>query len=103
VTMYVDLLARALDDRNLAVGPGSYDALLADLVNSWGQLLACEIRGTPSAAEALARELSYDGALIRFCHALHVPTEPARFARPSQERARLERALAERGVTVDPR
>ncbi len=44
--------------------------------------------------EALARELSYDGALIRLCESLDVPTTPDRFANPVRERARLERELA---------
>jgi len=101
VAIYVDLLTRALDDLPAEAGTRSDGELLADVLNSRVQLLAYASRGTPSAAEALAHELSYDGALIRFCESLHVPTDPERFASPSRERARLERALAERGYAVD--
>jgi hypothetical protein len=101
VAMYVDLLTRALDDLPGEAGPRTDDELLADVLISREQLLAYADRGTPSAAEALAYELSYDGALIRFCESLDVPTDPERFASPSQERARLEQALAERGYAVD--
>jgi hypothetical protein len=100
MTMYVDLLSRALDGSPSVSAAESDDALWADLVNSWAQLLASETRGTPSAPEALAAELSYDGALIRFCEALDVPTAPERFANPLEERARLEQALAARGFSV---
>jgi len=54
--------------------------------------LARPFIGTP-VVEALARELSYDGALIRLCESLDVATTPDRFANPVRERARLEREL----------
>jgi hypothetical protein len=98
--MYVDLLTRALDDLPEEEAPRSDDELLADVLISREQLRSYAARGTPSAAEALAHELSYDGALIRFCESLDVPTDPERFASPPRERARLEEALAERGYTV---
>jgi hypothetical protein len=101
VAMYVDLLTQALDEIPGETGPRSDHQLLADVLNSREQLLAYAARGTPSTAEALALELSYDGALIRFCESLRVPTDPERFASPSRERARLEQALAERGYAVD--
>ncbi len=53
-------------------------------------------------AEALARELAYDGALIRLCESLDVATAPDRFANPVHERERLERELAARGVALPP-
>jgi hypothetical protein len=101
--MYVDLLTRALDDLPEEEDPRSDDELLADVLISREQLRAYAARGMPSAAEALAHELSYDGALIRFCESLDVPTDPERFASPSRERARLEEALAERGYAVGGR
>ena len=76
------------------------DVLLADLVHSRARLRAADGRLTAPVAEALARELSYDEALIRLCETLEVPTTPARFAHPVGERARLERELAARGVAV---
>jgi predicted kinase len=96
--MYVDLLTRALgkgEERRR-----SDDLLMADLVHSRARLRATN--GTTSVAEALARELSYDGALIRLCQALEVPATAARFANPERERARLERELLVHGLVFPP-
>ena len=96
--MYSDLLTRAL-------GRGeeehrSDELLLADLVDSRVRLHG---PGAPApVAEALARELSYDGALIRLCASLHVPAAPAWFESPRRERARLERELLRRGILLPP-
>ena len=70
----------------------------ADLVGSRARLRATGV-ATP-VAEALARELSYDGALIRLCAALDVRATPAWFDSPERERARLERELAHRGIRL---
>ena len=96
MVIYTDLLTQALG--NDEVGRRSNDLLLADLVHSRARL--CSASGTTPVAEALARELSYDGALIRLCTALEVPATPARFANPEHERSRLEQELGERGVAL---
>jgi hypothetical protein len=96
VVMYRDLLTQAL-------GPGedgrrSEDLLLAELVDSRVRLHSTG--AAAPVAEALARELSYDGALIRLCESLHVRATPAWFDSPRQERARLEKELARRGIRL---
>jgi hypothetical protein len=92
MVMYVDLLTRALGTGEEGHS-SDVDLLLADLVHSRARLRATERElGTP-VVEALARELSYDGALIRLCESLDVATTPDRFANPVRERARLEREL----------
>jgi predicted kinase len=96
--MYVDLLTRALGKGE--EGRRSDDLLMADLVYSRARLRATN--GATTVAEALARELSYDGALIRLCQALEVPATPAQFANPERERARLERELVLRGLAFPP-
>lgn len=95
--MYVDLLTQALGEEE--GGRRSPDLLLADLAHSRARLRATEA-ATP-VAEALARELSYDGALIRLCESLAVPADPENFASPERERARLEQALRAHGVSLD--
>jgi hypothetical protein len=96
--MYSDLLTRALGKERAV--HRSNDLLLADLVRSRARLRAEDTAVTP-ADEALARELTYDGALLRLCESLDVPAAtPAGFTNPKQERARLERELVERGVTL---
>jgi hypothetical protein len=96
--MYRDLLVQAL-----GTGGGesrSDDLLLADLVDSRARLQATGMAAP--VAEALARELSYDGALIRLCICLDVRTTAAWFDSPGRERARLERELARRGIRLPP-
>jgi hypothetical protein len=94
--MYRDLLTQA-------VGSGeewhrSGDLLLADLVDSRARLHTTG--AAAPVAEALARELSYDGALIRLCASLDVRAAPAWFDSPLQERSRLERELGRRGIVL---
>jgi hypothetical protein len=96
--MYVDLLTRALGTGEASIR--SNDLLLANLVDSRARLRDVDGGSTNSAAESLARELSYDGALIRMCEALSVPASAARFSNPPQERQRLELELAALGVSL---
>jgi hypothetical protein len=95
--MYSELLSWALDEGE---EHRSDDLLLADLVDSRVRLGAAG----PAApvAEALARELSYDGALIRLCESLEVRATPEWFESPGRERARLERELLRRGILLPP-
>jgi hypothetical protein len=94
--MYRDLLLQALGDDGEK--NRTDDLLLADLMDSRARLHATG----PAApvAEALARELSYDGALIRLCVCLDVRATPVWFDSPERERARLERELALRGIRL---
>jgi hypothetical protein len=96
--MYSELLSKALDKGEAR--DRSDDLLLADLVDSRVRLHAAG----PAApvAEALARELSYDGALIRLCASLAVRATPDWFESPRRERARLERELLRRGILLPP-
>ena len=94
--MYSDLLTRALG--NGEEGHRSDDLLLADLLQSRARLHdGC---ATIPVAEALAREVSYDGALVRLCRSLGVATAPGRFANPRRERARLEHALSQHHIAL---
>jgi len=94
--MYRDLLTQALDTHD--EGPMPDDLLLAELVDLRARLDATGA-ATP-VTEALARELSYDGALIRLCASLEVRATPAWFDSPERERARLEHELARRGIRL---
>ncbi len=96
--MYVDLLTQALG--KCEEGRRSDDLLLADLVQSRARLRAG--RSKVPLHEALAREVSYDGALIRLCRSLSLETEPGCFADPARERARLERELSRHGISLPP-
>jgi hypothetical protein len=97
MVIYVDLLTQALGTDEAI--PRSSDLLLADLVQSRDRLRAAD---SGSAAEALARELSYDGALIRLCTSIQVAASPSGFTNPPAERARLEHLLSDSGLELDP-
>ena len=89
--MYVDLLTRALGKGE--EGHRSNDLLLADLVHSRARLRATEEDTRIPVAEALARELSYDAALIRLCESLR-GADRARLLHPPGPRARPAGARA---------
>ena len=77
--MYRDLLTQALGTDE--EGRRSDDLLLADLVESRARL---QMTGAAApVAEALARELSYDGALIRLCESVKVRATPSGTTAPS--------------------
>jgi hypothetical protein len=96
--MYSDLLTRTLGTDE--GGQKSDDLLLADLVDSRVRLHVAA--AAAPVAEVLARELSYDGALIRLCESLEVRATPEWFDSPRRERARLERELLRRGILLPP-
>jgi hypothetical protein len=96
VVMYSDLLTQALGKGGDENRPD--DLLLVDLVDSRARLHATG--AAAPVAEALARELSYDGALIRLCASLDVRAAPAWFDSPERERARLEHELVHRGIRL---
>jgi hypothetical protein len=50
---------------------------------------------------AIADELEYDIALIRFARLLGIPTDASSFSQPGVERERLERELELHGIRVD--
>ncbi len=52
-------------------------------------------------AVRLARQVSYDIALMRLASAVGITTDPSRFDEPGRERARLEAALDDLGMTLD--
>jgi hypothetical protein len=96
VVMYRDLLTQALGNDEEESRPE--DLLLAELVDSRVRL---HVTGAAApVAEALAREVSYDGALIRLCASLHVRATAEWFDSPRNERARLEGELARRGIRL---
>src|ERR1700761_346416 len=51
---------------------------------------------------AIAREIEYDVTLIRLCRSRGISCDPAGFARPIDERDRLERALLSEGLGDGP-
>jgi hypothetical protein len=96
--MYVDLLTVAMSG-DVPVAPTSSE-LLAVALQRREQLLK-DGNGPTRAEERLAHEVAYDRTLISLCTSVGLDAEPARFANPKTERARLEGKLLEVGVDLN--
>jgi hypothetical protein len=104
MSMYTQLLDAAVGQRGpdapLTTKHGALDALRhrrRDLIG--GVLPATDPDAVPV---MLAREIAYDLALLELAELMGIGTDLLRFEQPWQERARLEEALRERGVTTPP-
>ena len=71
--------------------------LLAHLIECRGRL---EVGTDSAAADAVARELSYDLALVRLCRHLGIQEVTAGYAQPLHERRRLEDQLRAAGLDL---
>lgn len=103
VSMYSHLLCSALDTpRPSDDAPTAGDAL-SELVRCRTRLSAgVSFRNRPEwALPAVADQLAYDVALVGFSQRLGVAVDVLGFDRPGRERARLERALVARGISLD--
>jgi hypothetical protein len=104
MSMYTELLDAAFGQRApVLVHPTETDALSA--VRRCRCALDQDMppRTDPDAVPVvLAREIGYDVALLELAGLLGIATDPSRFEQPRHERARLEEAFRERGVTLDP-
>ena len=103
MSMYTHLLDAAFGQRApVLVRPTEHDAL--DAVRRCRGELA---RDTPPATDpdavpvVLAREISYDVALLELAEVLGIETDPSRFEQPRHERARLEQLFSDLGIALE--
>jgi hypothetical protein len=99
MAMYIQLLSAVLLSESHEAAPLAELILQARMHRH--QMLMAADHSRASAEWNLAYDVTYDCALIRLCLALGIPTTPASFGRPRDERARLEQALAEAGVDLE--
>jgi hypothetical protein len=97
MSMYVDLLAGALDTR-LEVLTG--DDLVGHVVLCRSEMLASAPYKETSAYTALATEVAYDRALLKLCQAKNIEVLASDFAHPACERRRLETELMGAGINL---
>jgi hypothetical protein len=98
MSMYVELLSAVLAGEDAM--PETADVLLDVAVACRARMLGSKAGVTVSAKHALAYEIAYDRALVNLCAVGGIDVDPGRFAHPGEERARLERSLAETGVDL---
>jgi hypothetical protein len=104
MTMYVEMLTISLDSDGPS--PMRRDWLTERAIACRDRMFASRLQMSGcDSAQRLAYELAYDRALIDLSTANGIEVGPERFAHPREERARLERVLAEGGVylrTLNP-
>jgi hypothetical protein len=104
MSMYTELLHAAVGDRGPVVLRPTRDSALYALRRSRREL----DEGTPPVTDpdavpvVLAREVAYDVALVDLAELMGIETDLQRFEQPRLERARLEEALRESGITSRP-
>ena len=95
--MYADLLTNALASWDGELSAGAlFDHVLASRIEM--------LSATPSPGDdaylTLAKEITYDRALIKLCATHGIDARAVDFAHPSEERSRLERTLTDHGVNL---
>jgi hypothetical protein len=103
MSMYTHLLDAAFGQRGPVLVRPTEDSAL-DTVRRCRRELARDTPATdPDAVPVvLAREISYDVALLELAEVLGVETDPSRFERPPHERARLEQLFLDLGIALQP-
>ena len=102
-SLYSDLLDAALRERDQSEGAPSNGEALARLVR-YRHEVVWKQRSTSDRASttpALADQMAYDVALIRYARSLGIDCDSEGFGSPQDERQRLERALASRGIPLE--
>jgi hypothetical protein len=100
MSMYTQLLDAALHQVPIN-GSGQKRVAVAEVQRCRSQLQrGAEDVDPDTLSAALALQIGYDVALLRLAGLIGIESDPSRFERPQYERARLEGALAERGISL---
>ena len=97
MSMYVDILSSALD---IWVDELAGPALIDYAMSCRAEMLGAGPHCGATAYSSLAAEIAYDRALIKLCETIGVTVMATSFAYPREERARLERSLANSGIDL---
>jgi hypothetical protein len=102
--MYTQLLDAAFGQRAPVQTRPTRRSALDAVRRSRGELEDLLSPGTQADADAvpvvLAAEIGYDVALLELAQVMGIASDPSRFERPIDERARLEQALRDRGIAL---
>ena len=102
MSMYTQLLRAALE-LPLARAGDDRDTVFDRMVRQRRELQQTlrPDQDPDTVAALLARQASYDVALMRLASEVGITTDPSRFDEPGRERARLEKALDGLGLSLD--
>jgi hypothetical protein len=106
MSMYSDLLAASLEgtspEDTSVPAQAATGEMLVHLLECRHRLVAVADPARPPTSPAdLAVHLDYDRALVTFCRARGIHTDPSRFAVLHRERRRLEEELLGLGVDLE--
>ncbi len=103
-SIYVELLEATLGEREPSLRSLSASEALAELVRRRRRVVWTGSSPVERdwAAAALADQVAYDSALIRYSRRLGIDCDPRRFGVPGPERQRIEHALESRGIPLGP-
>ena len=100
MVMHSELLAASLDESQTPEDAAAGEMLVM-LIASRRRLTGDSQRAlAPKSAADLAVHLDYDRALITFCRARGIESDPSRFSDLHHERSRLEGELERMGVDL---
>jgi hypothetical protein len=104
MSMYTQLLGAALDERHPLEAGASRHAAVAQVRRCRHDLETGTPAGLDPAAVpvVLALHVGYDVALIELASMMGIHSDPRRFEQPLRERERLEAALGDLGISLDP-
>jgi hypothetical protein len=100
-SLYSDLLDAALRAQGQSEGAPSSGEALAQLVRRRHEVIWNQPSGQASTTPALADQMAYDMALIGYARSLGIDCDSEDFGSPQDERRRLERVLASRGIPLE--
>jgi hypothetical protein len=103
-SIYVELIEAALSEREQLEPVPSASEALAQLVGCRRKVIWSESPQIDQgwAISALADQVAYDIALIRYARCIGIDCDPRHFGFPGAERRQIERMLASRGIPLDP-
>jgi hypothetical protein len=103
MSMYTQLLSAAFGQCSPGAAGATEHGAVDKVLRCRSELECALPSSEPDAVSAvLALEVAYDVALLQLAGVVGVESDPDRFVQPLLERARVEGALRERGISLEP-
>jgi hypothetical protein len=101
MSMYTQLLSAAMDQCPPEAAAATERGAVDEVLRCRSGLQGAPPEADPDAVYAvLALEVAYDVALLQLARVVGVESDPSRFELPQLERARVQGALRDRGISL---